>query len=76
MQKYNKELTMTATTQNLQHTLLSSAVGQSVLDAIVQANVDMNTVSQAAVESMMQTERRRRIELGWLAADSPYTVCG
>ena len=30
---------MTATTQNLEHTLLSSAVGQSVLDAIVQANV-------------------------------------
>ena len=67
---------MTATTQNLEHTVLSSAVGQSVLDAIVQANVDMHTVSQAAVESMMQTERRRRIELGWLSVDSAYTVCG
>ena len=76
MSKYHKGLTMTATTQNLEHTLLSSAVGQSVLDAIVQANVNINTVSQAVVESMMRTEQRRRIELGWMAADSPYTVCG
>ena len=67
---------MTADTQSLEHTLLSSALGQSVLDAIVQANVNISTVSQAVVESMMRTEQRRRTELGWIAADSPCPVCG
>ncbi len=67
---------MTAATQSLERTLLSSALGQSVLDAIVQANINMNTVSLAAVESMMQTEQRRRSELGWSSADSSCSVCG
>ena len=67
---------MTAATQNLEHTLLSSSLGQSVLDAIVQANLDMNTVSLLAVENMMRMEQRRRNELGWTSCDSPCSVCG
>jgi DNA replication protein DnaC len=39
-------------------------VQQSVLDAIVQANINMNTISQAAVENMLRMEQRRRSELG------------
>ena len=67
---------MTAAAQNLEQTLFSTSLGQSVLDAIVQANIDMNTISPTAVESMMQTEQRRRGELGWALVDKLCAVCG
>ena len=66
---------MAAAIQNLENTLLSSSLGQSVLDAIVQANVDMNTISPLTVESMMRTERRRRCEVGWTSFDKLRSVC-
>ena len=67
---------MTTAAQNLEQTLLSSSLGQSVLDAIVQANIDMKTVSSTAVEHLMQTEQRRRGDLGWTSTDSLCSVCG
>lgn len=65
---------MTAATQDLEYTLLSSSLGQSVLDAIVQANINMSTVSQAAVESMMRSEQKRRCELGRMTSDNLCSV--
>ncbi len=67
---------MTTAANNLESTLLSSSLGQSVLDAIVQANLDMNTVSQTTVENMMRVEEQRRGEPGRFSADQLHSVCG
>lgn len=67
---------MTTAVQNLEQTLLSSSLGQSVLDAIVQANLDMKTVSSSAIEQLMRTEQRRRSDLGWTSTDHLCSVCG
>ena len=67
---------MTAVTQNSEHTSISSSLGQSVLDAIVQANLDMNTVSPSTVENMIRSEQHRRGELGWTLFKNPFSVCG
>lgn len=67
---------MTTATNNLEQTLLSSSLGQSVLDAIVQANIDMKTVSSSAVENLMRSEQRRRGDLGWASTDALCSVCG
>ena len=60
---------MTPATQTLEHTLLSSSMGQSVLDSIVQANLDLRTVSAASVENLMQAEQRRRVDAVWAQTD-------
>ena len=67
---------MNAVTQNLELALFSSSLGQSILDAIVQANLDMNTVSPSIVENLIRSEQHRRGELGWTSHDSPCCVCG
>jgi len=67
---------MTAATQNLEQTLLSSSLGQSVLDSIVQANIDLRTVSAAAIDSMMQAEQRRRVDSTWASSEHLCSVCG
>jgi hypothetical protein len=60
---------MTTATPTLEQMLLSSSMGQSVLDSIVQANLDLRTVSVAAIETMMQAEQRRRVDGVWASAD-------
>lgn len=67
---------MTTATSTPEHTLLSSSIGQSVLDSIVQANLDLRTVSVASLETLMQAEQRRRLDAGWCTADHLHTVCG
>ncbi len=65
---------MTTATSTLEHALLSSSMGQSVLDSIVQANLDLRTVSVASVETLIQAERRRRVDTGWAMSDYACTV--
>jgi len=65
---------MSTATQTLEHTLLSSSMGQSVLDSIVQANLDLRTVSAASVENLMQAEQRRRLDTVWGMTEFACTV--
>ncbi|MFM8724486.1 MAG: hypothetical protein ACKON9_05100 [Planctomycetaceae bacterium] len=44
----------------LQNELLETAAGQAVYDALVQANIDLRSVSVDLVKDMLQFECRRR----------------
>jgi|GEM_PF-2944392 len=73
-QNHKKGLNMTTAIPTLEQTLLSSSMGQSVLDSIVQANLDLRTVSAAAIETMMQAEQRRRVDTVWGSTEYSCTA--
>lgn len=45
---------------SLENELLESAAGQAVYDALIQANIDLRSVSVELVKDMLQFECRRR----------------
>jgi hypothetical protein len=55
---------MSISRQQLQRQLLETDAGQAVYDALVQANVDLRTVSLELVKDMLQAESQYRRRLG------------
>ena len=55
----------------LEQTLLETSAGQAVYDALVQANVDLRTVSLELVKDMLTAECRHRQMLGMPCNRSP-----
>lgn len=51
---------MTFNSNNLENQLLASAAGQAVYDSLVQANVNLSTVSVEAVKQMLLAECKFR----------------
>ena len=56
---------MSISSQQLQHQLLDTDAGQAVYDALVQANVDLRTVSLDLVKDMLRAEFQHRRRLGY-----------
>lgn len=61
---------MSITNHQLESQLLESDAGQAVYDALVQANVDLRTVSPELVKDMLAAEIRHRRLMG---LESPYS---
>ncbi|MCA9051403.1 MAG: hypothetical protein KDA89_21845 [Planctomycetaceae bacterium] len=65
---------MSFSNQTLEQTLLETAAGQAVYDALVQANVNLQTVSLELVKQMLIAECRYRRQLGFVDCDRLLTV--
>ena len=57
---------MSFNTQNIENQLLESAAGQAVYDSLVQANVNLQTVSVELVKQMLVAECKYRKTLSCL----------
>lgn len=55
---------MTFNSENIEQQLLESAAGQAVYDSLVQANVNLATVSVEAVKQMLLAECQFRKSVG------------
>ena len=66
---------MSFNSQNLESHLLESAAGQAVYDALVQANVNLQTVSVELVKQMLVAECKYRRTLSCLNSAIPLAVC-
>lgn len=62
---------MSISNLQLERQLLESDAGQAVYDALIQANVDIRTVSLELVKDMLQAEHRHRRLMG----SPPVRVC-
>lgn len=56
---------MSISNLQLEQQLLESDAGRAVYDALVQANIDLRTVSQELVKDMLHAEYRYRLRMGW-----------
>lgn len=56
---------MSISNLQLEQQLLESDAGQAVYDALIQANVDIRTVSLDLVKDMLHAERRHRRLAGY-----------
>lgn len=59
---------MSISNLQLERQLLESDAGQAVYDALIQANVDLRTVSLELVKDMLRAENRHRRLMGYSAA--------
>ena len=66
---------MTAATLTQEQALLSSSLGPSVLDAIVQANMDLKTMPAPTIEKMLRYEELRQRKSRRQTSDCPCSVC-
>lgn len=71
-----KELNMSISNLNLERQLLETDAGQAVYDALVQANVDLRTVSVDLVKEMLRAEYRHRAMLGCPSQRGCLSVVG
>jgi hypothetical protein len=58
---------MSISNLQLERQLLESDAGQAVYDALIQANVDLRTVSLELVKDMLRAEHRHRRLLGYFS---------
>ena len=58
---------MSISNLQLERQLLESDAGQAVYDALIQANVDLRTVSLELVKDMLRAENRHRRLMGYSA---------
>lgn len=70
-----KGLLMTAATLTQEQALLSSSLGPSVLDAIVQANMDLKTMPAPTIEKMLRYEELRQRKSRRQTSYCPCSVC-
>lgn len=56
---------MSISNLQLEHQLLESDAGQAVYDALIQANVDLRTVSLELVKDLLRAEYRQRRLAGY-----------
>ena len=63
-EEHSKGIVMSISNLTLERQLLESDAGQSVYDALIQANVDLRTVSLDLVKDMLNAECRHRRLLG------------
>ncbi len=56
---------MSISTLLLERQLLESDAGRAVYDALVQANIDLRSVSLDLVKDMLNAEYRHRHQMGW-----------
>ena len=66
---------MSVSSQNLERQLLESAAGQAVYDSLVQANVNLKTVSLEMVKQMLVAECRFRKTMGTRSHREVLTLC-
>jgi len=66
---------MSFNSQNLENQLLESAAGQAVYDSLVQANVNLQTVSVELVKQMLVAECKYRKTLNGLRSSPRLAVC-
>lgn len=59
-----KELMMSISNLQLERQLLESDAGRAVYDSLIQANVDLRTVSLELVKDMLCAELRQRRQMG------------
>ncbi|MDA1232101.1 MAG: hypothetical protein O2856_15110 [Planctomycetota bacterium] len=56
---------MSISNLQLEQQLLESDAGWAVYDALIQANIDLRTVSLELVKDMLHAESRHRCGMGW-----------
>ena len=66
---------MSFSSQDLEQQLLESAAGQAVYDSLVQANVNLHTVSPEMVKQMLVAECRFRKTMGNSDNRKVLTLC-
>ena len=66
---------MSFNSQNLENQLLESAAGQAVYDSLVQANVNLHTVSVELVKQMLVAECKYRMTQNGLRSLPRLAVC-
>ncbi|MEO2014756.1 MAG: hypothetical protein ABGZ53_10335 [Fuerstiella sp.] len=66
---------MSFNSNNLANQLLESAAGQAVYDSLVQANVNLQTVSIELVKQMLVAECKYRRPLSYLDSSPSLAVC-
>ena len=66
---------MSLDSKNLENQLLESAAGQAVYDSLVQANVNLQTVSVELVKQMLVAECRHRKTLNGVGSSPRLAVC-
>ena len=63
---------MNISSLQLERQLFESSAGQAVFDALVQANVDLRTVSLELVKDMLQQECTLRRKMGYAYSELAY----
>jgi hypothetical protein len=66
---------MVFSSNNLEQQLLESAAGQAVYDSLIQANVNISTVSIELVKQMLVAECQFRKLLGAVECSNVHAVC-
>jgi hypothetical protein len=56
---------MSISNVQLEQQLLESDAGRAVYDALIQANIDLRSVSLELVKDMLHAEYRHRCRMGW-----------
>ncbi len=56
---------MSISNLQLEQQLLESDAGRAVYDALIQANIDLRSVSLELVKDMLHAEYRHRRQMGW-----------
>jgi len=64
---HERILVMSISNLQLERQLLESNAGQAVYDALIQANVDLRSVSLDLVKDMLRAEHRHRRLMGYSA---------
>lgn len=67
---------MSISNLQLERQLLESDAGQSVYDALIQANVDLRTVSPDLVRDLLQAEYRHRRLMGYSSLQGDLSLRG
>ena len=65
LKRRERNLVMSISNLQLERQLLESDAGQCVYDALIQANVDLRTVSLELVKDMLRAEHRHRRLMGY-----------
>lgn len=56
---------MSISNLQLEQQLLESDAGRAVYDALIQANIDLRSVSLDLIKDMLHAEYRHRYRMGW-----------
>lgn len=56
---------MSISNLHLEQELLESDAGRAVYDALIQANIDLRSISLELVKDMLHAEHRHRCLMGW-----------
>ena len=67
---------MSISNLQLERQLLESDAGQAVYDALIQANVDLRTVSLELVKDMLSAEHRYRRLMGYSSLQASLSLRG